>query len=108
MYERHKKERNVLVAHCYGSIHTLRLMKWLREQGREGEVKGMVLISLGASALSVGVVSKLPAFFLGESVQLACRLLTKHSFFPSFLFTCRVGPPLGPGFFQCHHFHPQN
>lgn len=66
MYERHKKERNVLVAHCYGSIHTLRLMKWLREQGREGEVRGVVLISLGAGALSVGGVAKLPAFFLGE------------------------------------------
>ena len=66
MYEQHKKERNVLVAHCYGSIHSLRLMKWLREQGREGEVRGVVLISLGAGALSVGGVAKLPAFFLGE------------------------------------------
>ena len=68
VYNAHKKAQNVLVGHCYGSIHILRLLKWLRDEGRAGEIKGMVLISLGGLAPTRGPVkwlSALPAFLLG-------------------------------------------
>lgn len=68
VYEAHKKDCNVFVSHCYGTIHTLRLVSWLREQGRGGEVRGVAMISFGARApVSLGLVGKLPAFVLGKS-----------------------------------------
>ena len=67
MYDAHKKTQNVLVGHCYGSIHSLRLMKWLRDEGRAAEIKGVVLMSLGGFApTGVKWLSVLPAFFLGS------------------------------------------
>ena len=67
MYETHKKTRNVFVSHCYGCIHTLRLVRWVREAGRGEEIRGFVALSLGAQGISTGSwVSHLPAFFLGE------------------------------------------
>lgn len=66
VYEAHKKARNVFVSHCYGAIHTLHLMKWLRDEGRAGEVRGVAVLSLGAQApASVGLVARIPAFILG-------------------------------------------
>ena len=66
LYERHKQERNVFIAHCYGSIHTLQLLQWLRERERLGEVAAIVLLALGTnSPVPSGAFLKLPAFLLG-------------------------------------------
>ena len=66
MYEAHKRSRNVFVSHCYGAIHTLHLVKWLRDEGRAGEIVGVALLSLGARApVSLGVAAWIPAFILG-------------------------------------------
>ena len=68
MYDTHKKKRNVFVGHCYGAIHTLRLVKWLRDNERAGEVVGVALLSLGNRApASIGLLGKVPAFVLGET-----------------------------------------
>lgn len=65
LYERHKQERNVFIAHCYGSIHTLRLLQWLSERERLGEVAAIVLLALGSnSPVPSGALLKLPAFLL--------------------------------------------
>ena len=72
MFEAHKKTHNVFISHCYGAIHTLHLMSWLREQGRREEVRGVAVISLGATTpVSLGLVAKLPAFVLGRSLSLS-------------------------------------
>ena len=66
IYERHKQERNVFVAHCYGSIHVLRLLKMLSVENRLNEIVGVVILALGVnSPVSLGIVGKLPAFILG-------------------------------------------
>ena len=66
IYERHKQERNVFVAHCYGSIHVLRLLKMLSVENRLNEIVGVVILALGVnSPVSLGLVGKLPAFILG-------------------------------------------
>ena len=66
MYEARKKRRNALIGHCYGALHTLHLMKWLRDEGRAEEVVGVAMMSLGSRApVSVGLLGKLPAFILG-------------------------------------------
>ena len=67
VYETHKKKKNVFVSHCYGTIHTLHLVRWLRDRGRAGEVLGVALMSLGATApASLGLLGKVPAFILGK------------------------------------------
>ena len=66
MYEAHKKKQNVFIGHCYGAIHTLHLVKWLRDIGRAAEVVGVAMMSLGARApASIGLLGKVPAFVLG-------------------------------------------
>ncbi len=71
IYEEHKRERNVLVAHCYGCIHVLRLLKHLSGLNRLGEVSGLVVMALGSNTPAGGssskVISKLPAFILGSA-----------------------------------------
>ena len=75
MYEVHKKEQNVIIGHCYGAVHTLHLIKWLRGKGRAAEVVGVVMLSLGARApASIGLLGKVPAFVLGiYNIQIFCR-----------------------------------
>ena len=66
IYEWHKQERNVFVAHCYGSIHVLRLLKMLSVDSRLNEIIGVVILALGVnSPVSLGLVGKLPTFILG-------------------------------------------
>ena len=68
MYETHKRKRNVFVSHCFGAIHTLHLVKWLRDEGRAGEIVGVALLSLGARApVSMGMLAWIPAFILGTT-----------------------------------------
>jgi hypothetical protein len=65
VYEVHKKKQNVIIGHCYGAVHTLHLIKWLRGEGRAAEVVGVVMMSLGARApASIGLLGKVPAFIL--------------------------------------------
>jgi pimeloyl-ACP methyl ester carboxylesterase len=83
VYEAHKKERNVFVSHCYGAIHTLRLVKWLRDGGRTGEVVGVALLSLGARApVSLGMAKIIPAFILGKYLLSHFVILANHVYSP--------------------------
>ena len=67
IYDQHKKERNVFVAHCYGAIHVLRLLKLLSVEKKLNEIVGVVILALGVnSPVSLGLVGKLPAFILGR------------------------------------------
>ena len=61
-------QRNVFVAHCYGVIHMLRLLKWLSMESRLSEVAGVIMLAIGTNApTSVGPIIKLPAFVLGKN-----------------------------------------
>lgn len=67
LYDRHKQERNVFIAHCYGAAHVLRLLNVLSLENRLNEVVGVVILALGVnSPVSLGLVGKLPAFMLGK------------------------------------------
>ena len=49
VFMKYRKARNFIVAHCYGAVHALRLMKKLRDEGEIGCVKGLVIVSLGTN-----------------------------------------------------------
>ena len=69
IYDNNKKEKNIIVAHCYGCIHTIQLLKYLHSSNRLGEVGGVIFMALGGNAPSGGAVrfiSKLPAVILGK------------------------------------------
>lgn len=56
----------MFVAHCYGAIHVLRLLKLLSVENKLNEIVGVVILALGVnSPVSLGLVGKLPAFILG-------------------------------------------
>ena len=68
IYNKYKLRHNVFVSHCYGAVHTLRLLNLIysKEKAIEG-VAAVVLLDLGVSApASLGLIGKLPAFVLGE------------------------------------------
>ena len=69
LFMKYRKARNFIVAHCYGSIHSLRLVKKLRDEGEVNCVKGLVIISLGTN-LPVppgsSLFLKLPVTVMGE------------------------------------------
>lgn len=67
---KYRKSENYIVAHCYGVIHTMRLLKSLRSEDLHDTVKGCVLISIGVNcpvSSFGGSLTKIPAFFLGMS-----------------------------------------
>lgn len=67
VYNKYKLHRNVFVSHCYGAIHTLRLLNFIysKEKTIEG-IAAVIILDLGARApVSLGLVGKLPAFVLG-------------------------------------------
>ena len=68
VYKKYKLGRNVFVSHCYGAIHTLRLLDLIysKEKTIEG-IAAVIMLDLGARApVSLGLVGKLPAFVLGR------------------------------------------
>lgn len=66
IYNSHKRLHNVFISHCYGAIHTLRLLDTLKQEQRLAEVAGVVLLNVGIRAPYVSMLSSLPAFLLGE------------------------------------------
>ena len=68
VYNKYKLRHNVFVSHCYGAIHTLRLLDLIYSKEKTIEdIVAVVLFDLGANApVSLGLVGKLPAFVLGE------------------------------------------
>ena len=63
----YKLHHNVFISHCYGAIHTLRLLDLLSKEKAIDSVAAMVLLDLGVNAAaSLGLVGKLPAFVLGK------------------------------------------
>lgn len=69
LFMRYRKARNFIVGHCYGCIHSLRLMKRLRDEGEAGSVKGMVLISLGTNLpvpAGASLFLRLPTTVMGK------------------------------------------
>ena len=79
LFQQFKAEHNIIVAHCYGVVHTLRLLKRLKNEGRRGEIAGVVLLSLGKKKpVSMGLIGKLPAFALGET---SYQMLYKKNLF---------------------------
>ena len=69
IFMKYRKARNFIVAHCYGAIHALRLVKKLRDEEETGCVKGLVLISLGTSVQVPSTASlhlKLPTTVMGK------------------------------------------
>ena len=70
VYNKYKLRRNVFVSHCYGAIHTLRLLDLIysKEKIIEG-IAAVIILDLGARApVSLGLVGKLPAFVLGRFI----------------------------------------
>ena len=62
----YKRRYNFIVAHCYGALHTLRLMKNLKEKELLASVTGLVLISIGQHCpFPSHWLSSVPAFVLG-------------------------------------------
>ena len=116
MYEAHKRPRNVFVSHCYGAIHTLRLVKWLRDEGRAVEVGGVAVLSLGAQApVSLGIAAWIPAFILGDSfstIQTPYSTLVNASHYLMFhVCLCsllRMAASLGSSSVQSCHLHLQH
>ena len=66
IYSSHKRLHNVFISHCYGAIHTFRLLSALKQKQRLAEIAGVILLDVGIRALSVSVFTILPAFILGE------------------------------------------
>ena len=65
----------MFISHCYGAIHTLRLLDFIysKEKVIEG-VAAVILLDLGDVApVSLGLVGKLPAFILGRFVCVHAR-----------------------------------
>ena len=62
---RYRKESNFIVAHCYGAIHTLRLMKILRDDGLISCVKGLILSSIGP----IAPISPLIPLFIPDGIM---------------------------------------
>lgn len=61
----YKRRYNFIVAHCYGALHTLRLMKNLKEKELLASVTGLVLISIGQHCpFPSHWLSSVPAFIL--------------------------------------------
>ena len=75
---KHKKSRNIIVAHCYGAIHTLRLMKRLRQEGQHTSVVGVAIIALGTNSPlppSGAWLTKIPAFIQGDHLVIEMLIL---------------------------------
>ena len=69
LFMKHKKSRNIIVGHCYGAIHTLRLMKRLRQEGQHTSIVGVTIIALGTNCPlppSGAWLTKIPAFIQGD------------------------------------------
>ena len=67
VYNMYKLHHNVFISHCYGAIHTLRLLDFLSRETAIDSVAAVVLLDLGVNAAaSLGLVGKLPAFVLGK------------------------------------------
>ncbi len=66
IYDKYKGRRNVLLGHCYGGVHALRLVKQLNDQGRVNELVGVVILCLGDKCLPGTMLGYLPAPVLGE------------------------------------------
>jgi hypothetical protein len=63
----YKLQHNVFISHCYGAVHTLRLLDFISKEGAIDSVAAVVLFDLGVNApASLGLVGKLPAFVLGK------------------------------------------
>jgi len=77
VFKKYKKNKNVYVSHCYGSIHVLRHLKLLMERRELHSVCGVVMMALGVTApASLGIVTRsLPAFVLGEFLRQGVLLL---------------------------------
>ena len=70
---KYKKSENYIVSHCYGVIHSMRLLKRLRNENIHGVVKGCVFISIGVNCPvgpSASTLSMIPSFALGMYVHL--------------------------------------
>ena len=105
VYNKYKLRHNVFVAHCYGAIHTLRLLDFVysKEKTIQG-VAAVVILDLGATApVNLGLVGKLPAFVLGRCVLVlcvcvcvcvcVCKRMCNVSFSTNFRFNCCDGIP---------------
>jgi hypothetical protein len=63
----YKLQHNVFISHCYGAVHTLRLLDLISKEGAIDGIAAVVLFDLGVNApASLGLVGKLPAFVLGK------------------------------------------
>lgn len=81
IYNSHKKPHNVFISHCYGAIHTLRLLYTLKQEHRLTEVAGVIILNLGIRALSINMLSSLPAFML-EYLRPLARRYSNAAIFP--------------------------
>ena len=77
VYNKYKLRHNVFVSHCYGAVHTLRLLDLIYSKEKTIEnIAAVVLFDLGANApVSLGLVGKLPAFVLGEWYTCMCTVM---------------------------------
>ncbi|KAL5466929.1 hypothetical protein EMCRGX_G031092 [Ephydatia muelleri] len=81
IYNSHRRLHNVFISHCYGAIHTLRLLDTLKQEQRLTEVAGVILLDVGIRALSLGMLSSLPAFLL-EYLRPLARSFSNAAIFP--------------------------
>ena len=66
VFQRYKKGRNFIFAHCYGALHTLRLLKLLSDKEMLYEISGVALLALGKrNPVSASWIKYVPSTILG-------------------------------------------
>lgn len=67
VFMKYKKQRNLIVAHCYGALHTIRLLTLLKEQDLLSSIMGVVLLALGNRCpVPSSWFKYVPSTFLGK------------------------------------------